>query len=138
MPSSPSLKTASSTCESASTQRSTPKTSASFQTGLFVCRFVVVFLRFRLTVDVGLPLPLPIVTVTRTSGPAYRVHMHVVLNRSIFLKAQAVKNSGPLFGPRCCILVSNSSQYKVNSVIFLNLLQTPCRICKKGLICLFM
>ena len=66
---SPSLKTASSTRVLASRQRSTPNTSASFQTGLLVCRFVVVFFRFRLAVVAGLLLPTPIITVTRTSGP---------------------------------------------------------------------
>jgi len=56
----PSLKTASSTRVSASTDLSTPKTSASFHTGLAVWRFVVVFLRFRRTLDAGLPLPPPL------------------------------------------------------------------------------
>jgi len=83
MPSSPSLKTASSTRVSASSERSTPNTSASFQTGLLVCRFVVVFFRFRLAVADGLPppllppappLPLPMTTVTRTNGPTTTVN----------------------------------------------------------------
>jgi len=67
----PSLNTASSTRVSASVDLSTPNTSASFQTGLLVWRFVVVFFRFRRTVVAGLlTLPTPMVTVTRTSGPA--------------------------------------------------------------------
>ena len=76
IPSSPSLKTASSTRVSASSERSTPNTNASFQTGLLVCRFVVVFFRFRLADAVSRPLLLappplllPMTTVTRTNGP---------------------------------------------------------------------